>query len=50
MTSTEKTQTAARDTIPLHLLNRIESEWNQMRAATVASPRPVVRPASDARD
>ncbi len=44
MTSTEKTQTTVRETIPPHLLSRIENEWQQMRAVTVATPRADARP------
>ncbi|TCM55677.1 MULTISPECIES: hypothetical protein [unclassified Rhizobium] len=39
MTSTEKTQTTVRETIPPHLFSRIENEWQQMRSVAVATPR-----------
>lgn len=54
MTSTEKTQTTARETIPPHLFSRIENEWQQMRTVAVATPRlearDDARPAKAARD
>ena len=54
MTSTEKTQTTVRETIPPHLLSRIENEWQQMRTVAVATQRPEARinalPAKTGRD
>ncbi len=54
MTSTEKTQTQTRETIPPHLLSRIENEWQQMRTVAVATPRAEARtdarPAATVRD
>ncbi|WP_156379840.1 MULTISPECIES: hypothetical protein [unclassified Rhizobium] len=44
MTSTMKTQTTVRETIPPHLLSRIENEWQQMRSVAVGDRRTEIRP------
>jgi hypothetical protein len=38
--NTKPPSEAERSTIPQHLLDRIENEWNQMRANAPTAPRP----------
>lgn len=48
MSASEKTTTTVRETIPTHLLSRIENEWQQMRAVNTPAPKVEIRPASTA--